>query len=163
MGRVADHILHALKEIITDPSLYVSEKYMMNTYSVFLDELRPFKKTYWEYLFWKQKTRKLMVNKLTSLHIAHISMAVRELFRLWSKTNHQSTPTILEVAKVVLITMKDEMLDVKKSTYYNVSISGNQRSYTHSSKQDKIDSLNVHTTNDLAESLLVGVTGVTQI
>ena len=70
---------------------------------------------------------------------------------------------MLDVAKVVLITMKDEMLDVKTSTYYNLSISSNQRSYKHSLKQDKIDSLNVHTTHDLAESLLVGAISVIQV
>ena len=58
---------------------------------------------------------------------------------------------MLDAVKVVLLTMKDEMMDVKKSTYYNLSVSGNERSYKHSSKQDKIDSLNVHTMNDLAE------------
>ena len=36
-----------------------------------------------------------------------------------------SPPTMLDVVKVVLITMKDEILDVKKSTYYNLSVSGN--------------------------------------
>ena len=162
MGRVADHILHVLKEIIADPSLFVSEKYMMNIYSVFLDELPPFKQ-YWMNLFGNQKTRKSMVNKFTGLHIAHISMAVKELFRPRSKTNRKSTPTMLDVTKVVLITMKDEMVDVRKSTYFNLSVSGNQRSYKHSSKQDKIDSLNVHTTNDLAESLLGGATRVIQV
>ena len=162
MGRVADHILHVLEKIITDPSLFISEKYMMNIYSVFLDELPPFK-NYWDNLFGKQKKQKTMVNKFTGLHIAHISMAVRELFRPWSKTNRESTPTMLDVAKVVLTTMKDEMLDEKKSTFYNLSVSGNKRSYKHSSKQDKIDSLNVHTTNDLSESLLGGATSVIQV
>ena len=104
-----------------------------------------------------------MLNKFTGFHIAHISMTARALFRPLSKTNCQSTPLMLDVAKVVLITMKDEMLDVKKSTYYNLSVSGNQRSYKHSSKQDKIDSLNVHTTNDLAESLLGGAISVIQV
>ena len=104
-----------------------------------------------------------MVNIITGLQITHISMAVKELFWPWNKTNHQSTPTVIDVAKVVLITTKDEMLDVKKSTYYNVSVSGNKRSYKHSSKQNKIDSLNVHTKNDLAKSLLGGATSVIQV
>ena len=52
MGRVVDHILHVLKEIIVDLSLFVSEKYMMNIYSVFFDELPPFKQ-YWKNLFGK--------------------------------------------------------------------------------------------------------------
>ena len=127
MGRVADHILHMSKEIISDPSLFVSEKYMMNIYSVFLDELPPFKQ-YRKNIFGKQKMCKSVVNNFTGLHIAHISMAIRKLFRPQSKTHLQSTPTMLDVAKVVLITMRDEMLDVKKSTYYNLSVSGNQRS-----------------------------------
>ena len=104
MGRVADHILYVLKEIIPDPSLFVSENYMMNTHSVFLDELLPFKQ-YWKNLFGKQKTRKSAVNKFTGLHIARISMAVKELFRPRSKTNYQSTPIMLDVAKIILITM----------------------------------------------------------
>ena len=69
---------------------------------------------------------------------------------------------MLDVAKVVLTTMKDEMLDEKKSTFYNLSVSGNKRSYKHSSKQDKIDLLNVHTTN-VSESLLGGTTSVIQV
>ena len=70
---------------------------------------------------------------------------------------------MLDVAKVVLITMKDEMLDVKRLTYYNLSVSYKKRSYKHSSKQDKIDLLNVHTKNDLAKSLLGGATSVIQV
>ena len=54
MGRVADHVIHVLKEIIADPSLFVSEEYMMNIYSLFLDELPPFKQ-YWKNLFGKQE------------------------------------------------------------------------------------------------------------
>ena len=55
------------------------------------------------------------------------------------------------------------MLDEKKSIFYNLSVSGNKRSYKPSSKQDKNDSLNVHTTNDLSESLLGGTTSVIEV
>ena len=106
---------------------------------------------------------KSVVNNFTGLHIAHISMAIRKLFRPQSKTHLQSTPTMLDVAKVVLITIKDEMLNVKQSTYYNVSVSGNQRSYKCSLKQDNIGSVNVHTTNSPTESLLGGSTSVIQV
>ena len=44
-----------------------------------------------------------------------------------------------------------------------MSVSGNERSHKHSSQQDKTDSLNVRTTNDLAESLLGGATSVIQV
>ena len=153
--------MHLISDLLST-SLFVSEKYMMNIYSVFRDELPPYKK-YWKNLFGKQKTRKSAVNKFTGLHIAHISMAMKELFYPRSKTNRQSTPIMLDVAKVVLVTTKDEMLDMKKLTYYNLSVPGNEHSYKHSSKQDKIDSLNVHTMNDLTESLLGGVTSVLQV
>ena len=128
----------------------------------FLDELPPFK-NYWDNLFGKQKKRKTMVNKFTGLHIVHISMAVKKLFMPRIKTNCKSTLTMLDIAKVVLTTMKDKMLDKKKSIFYNLSVSGDKRSYKHSSKQDKIDLLNVHTTNDLSESLLGGTTSVIQV
>ena len=70
---------------------------------------------------------------------------------------------MLDVAKVVLITMKDEMRDVKKLTYYNGSVSGNQRYLKHSSKQDRTDLINVHTRNDLAERVLSGAISVIQV
>ena len=57
---------------------------------------------------------KMVVNKFTGLHIVHISMSTKELFRPRSKTNLHSTPIMSDVTKVVLITMKNKMLDVKK-------------------------------------------------
>ena len=82
--------------------------------------------------------------------------ARKELFHPESLTNKECTPRMLELVTVAMTQLRDELIDKKKATYYNLSISGHIRSFEHCSKEDKILSLGAMITNDLAESALGG-------
>ena len=97
------------------------------------------------------------------LHITHISTTVKKRFCPQSNINHQSNPTILYSVKFFSTTIKDRMLDKKRSIYYSLSVSGNKHSFKRSLKQDRIDFLHVHATSNIAESLLGGTTRVLKV
>ena len=155
LGRVADHLLEVIEEIISDPSLFISEEYMMRIFDMFKEELPPFKE-YCDKYFVQKKM--MVVNKSTGMRVAHIAKAKNELWNPRSKTNQKCTPRLLGIVKVAFLKWKEEMLDEKKATYYNLSISGDKRSFRHSSAEDKALSVGCYGTNDLAESALGGVT-----
>ena len=160
MGRVLDTLYAAVKEIIKSPSLYLCEDYMMNIFSEFALELPPFA----EYLHHTFVDRRIMLkNTLTGLRVAHLSLARKELFRPWKKTNMQSTARMLDLVKVSMKTLRAEFEDRKKATYYNLSISGDRRSWKGSKKEDRIRTRGCHATNDIAESTLGGLTRGVQL
>ena len=99
-----------------------------------------------------------VVNKSTGLRVAHIAKAKFELWNPKSKTNQECTPRLLGTVKVAFLKWKEEMLDKKKATYYNLSISGDKRSFQNSLPEDKVLSRFCYGTSDLAESALGGVT-----
>ena len=154
MGKVADELLKKVEQIIELPSLFLSEMFMMSIFAPFAEELPPFKEYLHKYFVRKQMR---VVNKTTGMRVHHIAEALAELFNPVSATNNQCTPRMLELVVVAMKRLRDELLDERKATYYNLSISGHLRSFEHCSKEDRISSRGCMTTNDLAESGLGGV------
>ena len=93
---------------------------MMSVFKVFLDDLPPFQ-TYWKKFF--DKKQMSVVNKSTGMKVAHIAKARKELWHPVSKTNNECTPRMLELVEVAFKRWKVEMLDKKKATLFNLSVS----------------------------------------
>ena len=71
MGRVLDTFHEKLIDIIAFPSIFLSEKYMMNLCYEYSNDLPPFK----EYLQLMFNNRRMMVkNSTTGMRVAHLSM-----------------------------------------------------------------------------------------
>ena len=98
MGRVLDTLHANLGEIITFPSLFLSEKYMMNLFYEYANELPPFK----DYLQLMFNSRMMMVkNRTTGMRVVHLAMKKRELFNTNKKTNIKSTARMIDIVSVV--------------------------------------------------------------
>ena len=54
MNRVADHLLKVIEEIIEQPSLFLSETYMMNIFKIYMNELPPFAE-FWQKHFMERE------------------------------------------------------------------------------------------------------------
>ena len=91
------------------------------------------------------------------MKVSHIANAIDELFHPVRETNAECTPRLLEIVKVGMTRLRDEMLDPKKATYYNLSVSKEPTSWEYCSDRDKIDSRGCIPNNDLAESMIGGV------
>ena len=145
MGRVLDTLHEKLGEIIAFPSLFLSEQYMMNLFSEYANELPPFK----DYLQLMFNNRRMMVkNRTTGMRVAHLAMAKRELFNPKKKTNIESTARMLGIVYVVIPKMNKELIDTQKSTWRNLSKSGDRRSWEHYTKEVKIMTRGCHETID---------------
>ena len=121
MGRVLDTLHKRVKTIITLPSLFLSESYMMGIFSEFEEELPPFKQ-YLNDMFSKRTI--IVKSSTTGMRVAHMAMAMKELFRPTKKTNIKTTPRLLELVAVGFTIIKTELEDPKKANYRNLSISG---------------------------------------
>ena len=116
MGRVLITLHEKLGEIIAFPSIFLSEKYMMNLFSEYANELPPFK----DYLQLMFNNRKMMFkNKTTGMRVAHLAMAKREIFNPKKKTNTESTSRMLDIVSVDIPQMKKELIDTRKATCRN--------------------------------------------
>ena len=125
----------------------------MNIFAPFLEELPPFREYWRKYFIVKQM---LVVNKTTGMRVNHIAESRAKLFHPDSSMNKEGTPRMLELVIVATKRLRDELLDKKKGTYYNLSISGHIRSFKHCSKEDRILLSGAMATIDLAESALGG-------
>ena len=85
-------------------------------------------------------------------------MANRELFIPKKKTNIKSTARMLDIVSVGMPRMRKELIDTRKSTWRNLSKSGDCRSWEHSTKDDKIKTRGYHATDYQSESTLGGTT-----
>ena len=117
MGRVLETLHEQLGEIIAFPSLFLSEKYMMNFFSKYANELPPFK----EYLKIMFNNRMMMIkNRTTGMQVAHLAMAKRELFNPKKKTNTKSTARMLDIVSVGIPQTKKDLIDTRKATWRNL-------------------------------------------
>ena len=131
MGKFLDILYEKLGEIIAFPYLFLSEQNMMNLFYEYANELPPFK----DYLQLMFNNRKMMFkNKTTGMRVAHLAMAKRYLFNPKKNTNIESTARILDIVSVGMPQMKKELIDTRKSTWRNLSKSGDRRSWEHSTK-----------------------------
>ena len=55
MGRVLDTLEASMEDIAKDPEKILDEKFMMNIFKEYIDELPPFK-NYWDETFKKKQT-----------------------------------------------------------------------------------------------------------
>ena len=128
---------------------------MMNIFSEYANTLLSFK----EYLQLMFNNMKMMFkNKTTGMRVAHLAMAKREIFNPKKKTNIESTSRMLDIVSVDIPQMKKELICTRKSTWRNLSKSGDRLSWDHSTNEDKIMTHGCHATNDQPESTLVGTT-----
>ena len=92
-----------LGEIIAFTSLFLSEKYMMNIFSKYSNEIPPFK----DYLRLMFNNRIIIAkNRTTGMRVAHLSTAKRELFNPKKKTNIKSTARMLDIVSMGMTRMK---------------------------------------------------------
>ena len=145
MGRVLDTLHEKLGEIIAFPSLFLSEQYMMNLFSKYVNEIPP-SKDYLQLIF--NKRRMMVNNRTTSMRVSHLAMAKRELFKTKKKTNIKSTARMIDIVSVDMPQMKKELIDTQKAPWRNLSKSGDHRSWEHTTKEDKIKTHECHSTND---------------
>ena len=125
MGRVLDTTHKKLGEIITFPSIFLSEQYMMNICSKYANYITPFK----DYLHLMFNNRRMMVKKrITGMRVAHLAMKKRDLFNPKKKTNIESTSRMLDIVSVGMPQIKKELINTRKSTWRNLSKSGDRRS-----------------------------------
>ena len=124
MCKVGDHLLCVIEKLIATPSLFLSQIYMMSLFLRFMDELPPFEE-YMRTLFDKQM---LVVDKTTGLRVNHMRAARDELFHPTNSTSKECTPRMLEVVAKGMTRWRDEMLNKKKGTYANLSVSRAQGS-----------------------------------
>ena len=155
MGRVLDTLHENLGEIIAFPSIFLSEKYMMNIFSKYANELSTLK-DYLQLMF--NNTRMMVKNRTTGMRVAHLDTEKRELFNPKKKNNTKSTSCMLGIVFVGMPHMKKEIIDTRKATWRNLYKSGDQRSWEHSTKEDKIKTRECHATNDQSEINLGGTT-----
>ena len=135
MGRFLDTLHEKLGEIIAFPSLFLSEKYMVNLFSEYANELPPFK----DYLQIMFKNRRIMVNNRTTvMRVAHLAMTKREMMNPKKKTNTESTARMLDIFSVGMPRMKKELINTLKATWSNLSKSVGCRSWEHFTKENKI-------------------------
>ena len=126
MGSVLDTIHEKLGEIIAFPSIFLSEQYMMNLFSEYANELPPFK--YYLHLMFNN-IRMMVMNRTTGMLVAHLAMSIRELFNTKKKTNIKSTARMLDIISVGMPQKKKELINMRKSTWRNLSKSGDRSSW----------------------------------
>ena len=113
MGRVLENLHEKLGEIIVFLSLLLSEKYMMNLFSEYSNEIPPFK----DYLKIMFKNRRMMVkNSTTGMQVENLAIAKRELFNPKKNTNIESTTRMLDIVYVGMPQINKELIDTRKST-----------------------------------------------
>ena len=99
---------------------------MMNLFSEYANELPPFK----DYLQLMFNNKGMVVkNRTTGMLVAHFSMAKRDLFNPKTKTNIKSTARMLDIVSVGMPQMKKELIVTRKSTWSNLSKSGDRHSW----------------------------------
>ena len=97
MGRVLGTLHIKLGEITAFTSIFLSEKYMMNIFYKYANDLPPFK----DYLQLMFNSRRMMAkNRTTGVQVAHLAMAKREMFNPNKKTNTESTSRMLDIVSV---------------------------------------------------------------
>ena len=160
MGRVLDTLREKLGEIIAFSYLFLSEQYMLNLFSKYANEL-PTSKDYLHFMF---NNRRMMVkNSTTGMRVAHFAMKKRKLFNPKKKTNIKSTACMLDIVSVGIPQMKKDLINTRKSTWRNLSKSGDCRSWEHSTKGGKIRTRGFHATNYQSESTLGVTTRVVEL
>ena len=81
---------------------------MMSIFSLFKEELPPFKK-YLQDLFDVKEI--LVVNKTTGMRVHQVAQALAQLFYPVTVTNKECTPRVLELVVVSTRRLRDKLLD----------------------------------------------------
>ena len=100
----------------------------------------------------------MVKNRTTGMRVEHFAMAKRELFDPNNKINIESTVRMLDIVSVGMPRMKKGLIDTRKSTWRNLSKSGDCRSWEHYTKEYKIKTRGCHATDDQSESTMGGTT-----
>ena len=72
--------------------------------------------------------RRMVKNRTTGMRVSHLAIEKRELFNPKKKTNIKSTDRMLDIIPVGMPIMKRELINTRKSTWRNLSKSGDRRS-----------------------------------
>lgn len=144
--------MYLLKE---RPSLITSDQFMMSIFQEFVDELPPFK-DYLREVFHERRT--CVVDRDSGAKVAHINMARQELFEPKSETNIDSTPRLIELARIAAERYIVELEDPKKATYFYLDISGSLLCWAKCPPEHHERTKGCYATNDLCESALGGTT-----
>ena len=100
----------------------------------------------------------MVKNRNTGMQVAHLAVAKRELFNPKKKTNIDSNYRMIDIVSMGIPQMKKELIDMRRTTWRNLSKSVDHCSWEHSTKEDTIMTRGCHTTNDQSESTLGGTT-----
>jgi hypothetical protein len=155
VGRTLDTLDAKLKEISKNPKLILNERFMMNIFEEFRDELPPFVE-YWNDQFTQRKISP--VSKKSGAKVVALNVARKYLFKPVRQTDKDTTDRVIELAKVAVDAIITELHDDSKATHKYVSASGSRYSWKHSSVEDRGKMLGRKATNDEAESALGGTT-----
>ena len=135
MGRVLDTLHEKLVEIITFTSILFSEQYMINLLSKHANELQPFK-YYLQLMF---NNRRMMVkNRTIGMRVENLAMEKREMFNPKKNTNIKIAARMIDIVSVRMPQMNKELADTRKTTWRNLSKSGDRRSWEHSTEEVRI-------------------------
>ena len=95
-------------------------------------------------------------NRTTGMRVANLAMTKREMFNPKKKTNINRTARTLGIVSMGMPRMKKELIYMRKSTWRNLSKSGDHRSWEHSTKEDNIKTRVCHAMNDQSDITLGG-------
>ena len=159
MGRVLDTLDSKLKMIKANPKLILKERFMMDIFKRYRQELSPFQ-AYWDDTF--KKRQMSVVARRSGAKVAHFKQALHHLFRPTRKTDKDTRQRVIELAKTASDTLITELHDEKKATYRYLSASNSDMCYKNCSEDKKNAFLGKKATNDEAESTLGATTHVIQ-
>ena len=159
MGRVLDSLEKAMVQISKDPKLLLDEGFMMNIFSVYQNELPPFK----EYLdlMYKKKSMRVVARK-SGAKVVHLAKVRKCLFNPKNKTERKTSPRVIELASVAANAILTELRDPKKATFKYLSASKSKYCWSKCTDAMKKAMLGCKATNDEAESALGGTTSQIQ-
>ena len=159
MGRVLDTLEASMIYLSKHPDKILDEKYMMNIFKEYIDELPPFKE-YWEQTFNKKQTT--LIARKSGAKVVHFARLKRELFSPVRSTIKKTKARVTELAETAVDAILTELHDENKATNKYLSVSGSEYSWKHCSEERKLALLGTAATNDQAESTLGGCTSQIQ-
>ena len=155
MARVIDTVREKTAAISKKPELILDEKFMMDIFKTYRNELPPFK-TYWEEIFTKK--RMAVVARKSGAKVVQFAQIKKDLFKPTRKTDKQARKRMIELASVATDAIVKEIDDESKATYKYTKASKSKFSWAHCPAKTKQDFLSCKATNDEAESTLGGAT-----
>lgn len=155
MSRVLDTLDEKLATIKANPKLILNQRFMMDIFKEYREELPEFKE-YWEDTF--KKRQMSVVARKSGTKVMQFKEAVSHLFNPTRKTDKDTRNRVIELAKVATNSLITELHDKNKATYKYLSISNSDMCYKNCSEEMKKDFLGKKATNDEAESALGATT-----